>query len=74
MPRDSKAAKKKPYRRPSLAVLDADSAKAKLTAMGDPKDANLQKMLSLSERQLDGQKAKSHSWFRPSDGPKGRMG
>ena len=38
MPRDSKAAKKKPYSRPSLVVLDASSAKAKLTAMGDPKD------------------------------------
>jgi hypothetical protein len=74
MPCDSKAAKKKPYSRPSSAVLDAESAKAKLTTMGDPKDANLQEMLSLSERQIDRQKTKSHSWFRPSDGPKGRMG
>ena len=61
MPRDSKAEKKKPYNPPSLVVLDANTAKAKLTAMGDPKDANVQKMLSLTERQLDGQKAKSHS-------------
>ena len=61
MARDSKAARKKPYSRPSLVVLDANTAKAKLTAMGDPKDANVQKMLSLSETQLDAQKAKSHS-------------
>jgi hypothetical protein len=61
MPRDSKAARKKPYDRPSLVVLDANTARAKLKAMGDPKDANVQKMLSLSEKQLDGQKAKSHS-------------
>jgi hypothetical protein len=52
MPCDSKAAKKKPYSRPSSAVLDAESAKAKLTTMGDPKDANLQEMLSL-ERKAD---------------------
>ena len=71
---DSKAAKKRPYSRPSLAVLDADSAKAKLTAMGDLNDANLQKMLSLNEKQVDGKKAKSRSWFRHSDGPKGRIG
>jgi hypothetical protein len=53
MPSDSKAVKKKPYSRPFLAVLDAGSAKAKLTAMGDPDDENLQKMLSLSENQVD---------------------
>ena len=61
MARDPKAARKKPYSRPSLTVLDANTAKAKLTAMGDHKDPNVQKMLPLSERQLDGQKAKSHS-------------
>jgi hypothetical protein len=61
MARDSKAARKKPYSRPSLVVLDANTAKAKLMAMGDPKDADVQKMLSFSETQLDAQKAKSHS-------------
>jgi hypothetical protein len=49
MPRDSKAAEK-PYDRPSLVVLDANTARAKLEVMGDPKDANVQKMLSLSEK------------------------
>jgi len=57
MARDSKAARN----RPSLVVLDANTAKAKLTAMGDPKDADVQKMLSFNETQLDAQKAKSHS-------------
>jgi hypothetical protein len=61
MSRDSTAANKKPYRSPSLVLLDANTAKAKLTAMGDPEDANVQKMLSFSERKLHGQKAKSHS-------------
>jgi hypothetical protein len=61
MHRDSKAARKKPYTRPSLADLDANIAKAKLTAMGDPKDATVQKMLSFSDGQLDRQQAKSHS-------------
>ena len=46
MARDSKAARKEPYSRPSLVVLDANTAKAKLTAMGDQKDANVQKMSS----------------------------
>jgi hypothetical protein len=49
MARDSKAAKKKSYSRPSLVMLDANTARAKLTAMGDPKDANVQKMLSFGE-------------------------
>jgi hypothetical protein len=57
---DSKPGKK-PYRSPSLIALDANSAKAKLAAMGDPKDENVRKMLSFSERNLHGQKAKSHS-------------
>ena len=47
MSRDSKAAREKPYSRRSFAVLDAESAKAKLMAMGDPKDANRQKVLSV---------------------------
>lgn len=59
MPRDSKAERKKPYTRPSLVVLDANSAKAKLTAMGDPKDANVQKMLSLIDQHLNQRKAKT---------------
>ena len=39
MPRDPKAAKK-PYSSPSLVVLDASSAKAKLKTKGDQKDPN----------------------------------
>jgi len=61
MHRDSKTTRKKPYTHPSLVDLDANIAKAKLTAMGDPKDATVQKMLSFCDGQLDRQKAKSHS-------------
>jgi len=56
MPGESKAARKKPYDRPSLVVLDANIARAKLKAMGDPKDANVRKMLSFSESSLTGKK------------------
>ena len=39
-------AAKKPYSSPSLVVLDASAAKAKLKARGDQKDPIIQKMLS----------------------------
>ena len=45
MPRETNAAKK-PYSSPSLIVLDASAAKAKLKARGDQKDPIIQKMLS----------------------------
>ena len=45
MPREPNAAKK-PYSSPSLVVLDARAAKAKLKARGDQKDPIVQKMLS----------------------------
>jgi hypothetical protein len=61
MPRDSKAGKKRPYSRPSFVELDASTAKATLKAMGDPRDANVQKISSSIDRQLDRQKAKPHS-------------
>jgi hypothetical protein len=57
MPRNSKAAKKT-YRSPSLVVLDANTAKAKLNAGGEQKDPVVQKMLSFAERQLNVGKAK----------------
>jgi hypothetical protein len=59
MPSDHRAAKK-PYSTPSLVVLDASTAKAKLKAKGVPKNAISQKMLSFADRQLKRRKAKSH--------------
>ena len=50
-PRDVKT-EKKPYSSPTLVELDARAAKAKLKAMGDPRDATTQKMLSLIEYKL----------------------
>ena len=52
---------KKCYSPPSLEVLDASAAKAKLKSKGDPKDPNTQKMLSLTEVQLKKREAKSRS-------------
>ena len=59
MPHHPRAAKK-PYSSPSLVLLDASAAKAKLQAKGDPKDPIAQRMLSLIDEQLKGRKAKSH--------------
>jgi hypothetical protein len=49
---ESVAAKKekKPYSRPSFVVLDAATAKAKLKAMGDPKDAVVRAMLAFNPK------------------------
>ncbi len=58
MPSNPKAAKK-PYNSPSLVQLDASTARAKLKAKGDPRDAISQKLLSLIDEQLE--KTKSHS-------------
>ena len=60
MPRKSKAAKK-PYDAPSFRMLDARSAQAELKAKGDPKDANVHKMRSLMDQQLNRPKPKSHA-------------
>jgi hypothetical protein len=54
-------AAKKPYSVPSIMTLDAQAAQAQLKAKGDPKDPNVQKMLSLMDKQLNRRKAKSHS-------------
>jgi hypothetical protein len=43
---------KKPYSAPSLRRLDARAANAELKAKGDPRDANVQKMLSFIDRRL----------------------
>jgi hypothetical protein len=50
MPRKPKIAKES-YSPPSLVVLDANAAKAKLQANGNPKDPKTKKMLSLIEEQ-----------------------
>ena len=50
MPRNSKIAKE-PYTPPSLVVLDANAAKAKLQANGNPKDPDTQRMLSLIDEE-----------------------
>ena len=47
MPSEPKLAKK-PYSSPSLVVLDASAAKAKLTARVDQKDPIVKKMLSFA--------------------------
>ncbi len=60
MPRDPKAPKK-PYSSPSLVVLDANAAKAKLKAQGDQKDPIVQKMLSFADKQLNLRKARVHN-------------
>ena len=52
MPRDPKAAKK-PYSAPSFRMLDAPAAQTELKAKREPKDANVQKMLSFIDRQLN---------------------
>ena len=58
MSRDPKATKK-PFSPPSFKVLDARDAKAELKARGDRKDANVPKMLSLIDQQLNQRKAKT---------------
>lgn len=50
MPRNSKIVKE-PYNSPSLTVLDANAAKARLQADGNPQDPKTQKMLPLIEEQ-----------------------
>lgn len=60
MPSDPKVAKK-PYSTPSLVDLDAIAAKAKLEAEGNPKDANVLKMLSLIGGEANKRKPKSQS-------------
>ncbi len=45
---------KKPYSSPSLVVLDASAAKAKLKAGKGQKDPIVRKMLSFADRQLNG--------------------
>ena len=60
MPRKPKATKKS-YSAPSFRMFDARAAQAELTAKGDPKDANVQKMLCLMDEQPNRRKAKSHS-------------
>ena len=60
MPRGPRV-EKKPYSSPSLVVLSLNAVKAKLEAEGDPKDPITQKMLSFVDKQLNRQKAASHS-------------
>jgi hypothetical protein len=60
MPQGPGTAKKR-YSPPSLEVLDASAAKAKLKSKGDPKDPNTKKMLSLIDGQLKKRKAKSRA-------------
>jgi hypothetical protein len=62
MPRNSKIAKE-PYTPPSLVVLDANAAKAKLQANGNPKDPDTQRMLSL----IDEEQADTYWWQRPGN-------
>jgi hypothetical protein len=57
VPRKSTIAE--PYTPPYLAVLDANAAKAKLQANGNPKDPKTQRM-SLIEEQAD-----TYWWQRP---------
>ncbi len=54
MARDRKHAKR-PYRAPSFQMFDATAAKAELEAKGEPKDENVQQMLSLIDEQIDEQ-------------------
>jgi hypothetical protein len=61
MPHKPKASAKKPYDAPSSRMLDARAAQAELKAKGDPKDANIQKILSFIDKQLHRPKAKPHS-------------
>jgi hypothetical protein len=49
---------RKLYSSPSLLVLDAGAAKAKLQANGDSEDPIVQKVVSLTDEQLNPQKAK----------------
>jgi hypothetical protein len=60
MPRHPRVAKK-PYSSPSIVVLDASTAKARLEANGDPKDPITQKMLSFVNKKLERRKDKPHS-------------
>ena len=52
MARDLKQAKR-PYTAPTFQMLDATSAKAELQAKGEPKDENVQQILSLIDEQPD---------------------
>lgn len=52
---------KKPYSAPSLRRLDVRAANSELKAKGDPKDANVEKMLSFIDRHLHRPKANSRS-------------
>ena len=54
-------AAKKPYRVPSVRMLDTRDAQAELKARGDPNDPNVQKMLSLMDKQFNQRTAKFHS-------------
>lgn len=54
MDRDLKVAKK-PYSAPSFQVLDTDAAKAELEATGTTDDENTREMLSVLNRQGDGE-------------------
>jgi hypothetical protein len=58
MPHKPKVAKK-PYSAPSFRMLDSRAAQSELKANGDPKDANVQKMLSLMDEQLNRRKPTS---------------
>ena len=60
MPRKPNAAKK-PYSSPSLVVLDASAAKAKLKARGDQKDPIVQKMSSFAAKALYRRQVNGHS-------------
>jgi hypothetical protein len=60
VPRKPRAAKK-PYNSPALVVHDANAAKAKLKAEGDPKDPIVQKMLSFVDSELNRRKVKPHA-------------
>jgi hypothetical protein len=55
MPRHLRAAKK-PYIPPSLVILDASVARAKLKAQGDSKDLTIQKMMSICDERLNRRK------------------
>lgn len=62
--RDPHAAKRKPYIPPAVAILDAKTARAKLTTEGVAQDAYVQKMLSVIDKQLGEKGPSPHSPLR----------
>jgi hypothetical protein len=60
MPHKPKTAKKL-YGAPSFRIFDARAAQAELKVKSDPKDANVEKMVSSIDKELNRQKIKSRS-------------